>query len=171
MIAVSILNKTIKLIESFYNRDWESQITSKVDSILAKSSIRDHITFFNNEDAELWGTKAFNDSIKEVIDEHNHEGIWRINSEKPITSCHEALKLYCGHGHKDVNNLLRFNFRNFWDKESDIIIEYLDSRLEKSRTPKSIIVGRWVDRGSFVQAFPNLRIGQKITDKVTSVLH
>lgn len=165
MTIAPFIDSALKFVSSYHNKDWEGQIQKKVDSILAQNATWKCITFFNNGDAELWGTEAFNDSVKEVIDEHNHEGIWRINIDKPIRSCHEALKLYYGHGHKNVNYALRFNFRNFWDDESDIIIEYLDSRLGKSNTPKSIIVARWVEEASFVQAFPNLRISQKIMDK------
>lgn len=97
MTLAPIIDSTLRFVGSYHNNDWEAQIQKKVDSILAKNTIGDCMAFLNNEDAELWGTQAFMDSIKEVIDEHNHEGIWRTNSDKPISSCHEALNKYCGH--------------------------------------------------------------------------
>lgn len=165
MTVTLIITKALKLISSYQSKDWESKIAAKVDQIIVKDVQKLWTTFMTNEDAELWGGEAFKTSIKEIIEEHEHEYIYGNNYNKLVRSCRRAIENYCGYYHTKVNDLLRFNHRHFGDYQSDQIIEFLDARLDKSFTPENIIIARWVKEGSFTKAFPNLRIGIKIKDK------
>lgn len=164
MTVPPIISKAFSFIGSYRNMDLESRIASKVDSIIAHDQTKQWATFFRDEDAELWGSEAFKEIVKEVMDEHEHEYIYGTDYDKPVRTCKKAIELYCGYYHEKVNDLLRFNYHSE-DFQLDKIIGHLDARLKKSHTPENIMVVRWVEEATFAKAFPNLGVGVKITDK------